>query len=136
MKIITAITGGLLFISTPVFAQMPDPGMFGPILDPQAPECLPLQGIMDKIQPEKILMNNDQFQSLRAMYVVLPPPSKKLPPGNHAYLLKKDSVTIAVLVGNGAKGEETCARFMLPNFLIDLLVQIGEGRNEQIGDPS
>jgi hypothetical protein len=34
-----------------------------------------------------------------------------------------------------ASGGETCARFLAPDFVLLMLVQVGKGKAEAVGDP-
>lgn len=62
---------------------------------------------------------------MRALYVAIPPTSQELPPGDRAVLITDgDSVAVALV-----SGEEVCGRLRAPDFILQMLMQVGEGEN-------
>jgi hypothetical protein len=102
-------------------------GVFGQWLKPDAPECVPISDIgsvshVTKLTPE-------QFQFVRALYIAIPPISRKLPPGDSAVVAIADGKAMIALVGDG----QSCARFLAPDFILSMLVQVGKGENGTVG---
>jgi hypothetical protein len=104
-------------------------GVFTQWLKPDAPECVPVSKIgsvsrLTKLTPE-------QFQFVRALYVAIPPISRQLPPGDSAVVASAEGKTMVALVADG----KACARFLAPDFILSMLVQVGKGENGTIGEP-
>ncbi len=74
----------------------------------------------------------EQFQFVRALYVALPPVSRTLPPGDHAVMASSGDVVMLALVADG----QACARFLAPDFIQTMLIQVGEGETGHIGTPA
>jgi hypothetical protein len=72
-----------------------------------------------------------QFQFARALYIAIPPISRQLPPGDSAVVATADGRSMIALVSGG----ETCARFLAPDFILSMLVQVGKGEPQVAGDP-
>jgi hypothetical protein len=104
-------------------------GVFSRWLTADAPECVPVSQIgsvsrLTKLTPE-------QFQFVRALYVAIPPVSRELPAGDRAVVATAgDKAMIALVSGNQA-----CARFLAPDFVLSMLVQVGKGEVGMIGEP-
>jgi len=73
----------------------------------------------------------EQFQFVRALYVAIPPISRKLPPGDHAIMASSGGAVMVALVAGG----QTCARFLAPDFIQDMLARVGEGMTVGLGEP-
>ena len=76
--IAAALAAGCLVSSIPVSSAAADGGVFDKWLNPDAPQCVPVSAIrsvstLTDLTPE-------QFQFVRALYVAIPPVSRKLPP--------------------------------------------------------
>jgi hypothetical protein len=104
-------------------------GVFSQWLTADAPECVPVSQIgsvshLTKLTPE-------QFQFVRALYVAIPPVSRELPPGDSAVVASADGRSMIALVAGG----QACARFLAPNFVLSMLVQVGKGEIGLIGEP-
>jgi hypothetical protein len=104
-------------------------GVFDKWLKPDAPECVPLSEIgsvsrLTKLSPE-------QFQFARALYIAIPPVSQKLPPGDSAVVASADGKAMVALVSDGM----SCARFLAPDFILSMLVQVGKGETGTVGEP-
>lgn len=103
-------------------------GVFTQWLKPDAPECVPVSKIgsvsrLTKLTPE-------QFQFVRALYVAIPPISRQLPPGDSAVVASAEGKAMVALVVDG----KACARFLAPDFILSMLVQVGKGENGTIGE--
>ncbi|HEX9169580.1 MAG TPA: hypothetical protein VF886_11750, partial [Roseiarcus sp.] len=70
-------------------------------------------------------------QFVRALYVAIPPVSRELPPGDSAVVASADGRSMIALVAGG----QACARFLAPNFVLSMLVQVGKGEIGLIGEP-
>jgi hypothetical protein len=102
-------------------------GVFDKWLKPDAPECVPVSDIgsvshVTKLTPE-------QFQFVRALYIAIPPISRQLPPGDTAVVAIADGRAMVALVADG----RSCARFLAPNFILSMLVQVGKGETGAVG---
>ena len=106
-----------------------DAGVFYQWLKPTRRECVPVSDIasvshLTKLTPE-------QFQFVRALYIAIPPVSRELPPGDSAIVASADGKAMIALVADG----KTCARFLAPDFILSMLVQVGRGESGKIGEP-
>jgi hypothetical protein len=104
-------------------------GVFSQWLNPQAPQCVSVSKIgsvshVTKLSPE-------QFQFVRALYVAIPPISRELPPGDSAVVASAKGRSMVALVS----GDQACARFLAPNFVLSMLSKVGKGENGTIGEP-
>ncbi|THD48197.1 MAG: hypothetical protein E7774_03545 [Bradyrhizobium sp.] len=79
-----------------------------------------------------IRLTPEQFQFVRALFVALPPMSRALPPGDHAIMAQADGQTLLALVGD----DVSCARFLAPDFVLSMVMQVGQGATAQIGEPA
>jgi hypothetical protein len=104
-------------------------GVFDRWLKPNAPECVPVSDIASVSRLTKL--TPAQFQFVRALYIAIPPVSRELPPGDSAIVASADGKAMIALVSDG----ETCARFLAPNFILSMLVQVGKGESVKIGEP-
>jgi hypothetical protein len=114
------------------FSAEPDPdqaGVFDKWLRPNAPECVPVSDIASVSRLTKL--TPEQFQFVRALYIAIPPVSRELPPGDSAIVASADGKAMVALVAEG----KSCARFLAPNFILSMLVQVGKGDNGKIGEP-
>ena len=73
----------------------------------------------------------EQFQFVRALYVALPPVSRTLPPGDHAVMASAGDAVMLALVAD----DQACARFLAPDFVLEMLIQVAEGKTAHIGEP-
>jgi hypothetical protein len=104
-------------------------GVFSRWLAADAPECVPVSQIgsvshLTKLTPE-------QFQFVRALYVAIPPISRQLPPGDSAVVASASGKSMIALVADG----KACARFLAPDFVLSMLVEVGKGEIGMIGQP-
>ncbi len=105
-------------------------GVFSRWLTADAPECVSVSQIgsvsrLTKLTPE-------QFQFVRALFVALPPVSRTLPPGDRAVMASSGGAVMLALVADG----QACARFLAPDFIQTMLVQVGQGETVHIGTPA
>ncbi len=106
-----------------------DAGVFSRWLMADAPECVPVSQIgsvshVTRLTPE-------QFQFVRALYVAIPPVSRQLPPGDSAVMASAGGKAMIALVADG----QACARFLAPDFVLSMLVEVGRGDIGMIGQP-
>jgi hypothetical protein len=104
-------------------------GVFDKWLRPNAPECVPVSDIASVSRLTKL--TPEQFQFVRALYIAIPPVSRELPPGDSAIVASADGKAMVALVAEG----KSCARFLAPNFILSMLVQVGKGETGKIGEP-
>jgi hypothetical protein len=104
-------------------------GVFDQWLRPNAPECVPVSDIASVSRLTKL--TPEQFQFVRALYIAIPPVSRELPPGDSAIVASADGKAMIALVAEG----RTCARFLAPDFILSMLVQVGRGEIGEIGEP-
>jgi hypothetical protein len=126
--IAAALAVGCLVSSAPAFSAG-DAGVFDKWLDPSGPECVPVSTIrsvstLTDLTPE-------QFQFVRALYVAIPPISRKLPRGDHAVMASSGGLVMVALVADG----QACARFLAPDFIQTMLIQVGQGMVVGLGTP-
>jgi hypothetical protein len=114
--------------STPVFAG-DDGASFDRWLSPDAPECVPISTI--KSVSTVTDLTPDQFQFVRALYVAVPPVSRRLPPGDHAVMASSNGAVMFALVGDG----QACARFLAPDFIQKMVTEVGQGMIVSLGAP-
>ncbi len=102
-------------------------GVFGRWLKPDAPECVPVSEFGSVSHLTKL--SAEQFQFVRALYIAIPPISRQLPPGDSAVVAVADGRAMIALVADG----QSCARFLAPDFILSMLVQVGRGENGTVG---
>ena len=124
-----AFAAVLLVPSIPAYADYGGPGAFERLLDQQAPECVPVSAI--KSVSTVTDLTSEQFQFVRALYVALPPVSQTLPPGDHAIMATSGGSVMLALVS----GTQACARFLAPDFVQSMLIQVGKGVVVGLGTP-
>jgi hypothetical protein len=127
--IAAALTAGCIVSSSPAFADDPGAGVFDRWLDQEAPECVPVSAI--KSVSTVTDLTSEQFQFVRALYVALPPVSRTLPPGDRAVMASSGDAVMLALVADG----QACARFLAPDFIKTMLIQVGKGMTVGLGTP-
>jgi len=127
--IVAAIATGFLVLSAPVFAAYDDASVFDKWLDPSAPECVAVSAIQSVSKVTDLTA--EQFQFVRALYVAIPPVSRRLPPGDHAVMASSGGSVMLALVADG----QACARFLAPDFIQAMLVQVGQRVTVGLGTP-
>ena len=91
---------------------------------------MPLEAIADVSTVTGL--NDKQFEFVRALYVVLPPVSRALPPGDRAVIAVAGDEVMLALIADG----EACARFLAPAFIRGMLDDVGAGKSRPRGDPT
>lgn len=127
--IAAALAAGCLVSSTLVFAGDSDANVFDKWMNPGAPECVPVSAIQSVSKVTDLTA--EQFEFVRALYVALPPVSRKLPPGDHAVMASSGGSVMLALVADG----QTCARFLAPDFIQAMLTQVGQRVTVGLGTP-
>jgi len=64
--------------------------------------------------------------------VTTPPVSRTLPPGDHAVLAIAADRAMLALVSDSV----SCARFLTPDFIVAMLIEVGAGATGKVGDPA
>ena len=113
-----------------VCAHAQEAGVFDKWLNERSPTCVPVSEF--KTVSTVIELTPEQFQFVRALYVALPPVSRILPPGDKAIMTKSGDAVMLALVADG----RSCARFLAPDFITAMLIQVGRGENGHIGTPA
>ncbi|HEY1453048.1 MAG TPA: hypothetical protein VGF57_06255 [Roseiarcus sp.] len=106
-----------------------DAGVFSRWLAADAPECVPVSQISSVSRLTKL--TPEQFQFVRALYIAIPPISRQLPPGDSAVVASASGKAMIALVSDG----QACARFLAPDFVLSMLVQVGRGEIGTLGEP-
>ncbi len=127
--IVAALAAGCLVSSIPAFAGDDNAGVFESLLNQEAPECVPVSAI--KSVSTVTDLTPEQFQFVRALYVALPPVSRTLPAGDHAVMASSGGSVMLALVADG----QACARFLAPDFVKTMLMQVGLGMTVGLGTP-
>jgi hypothetical protein len=125
--IAAALAGGCLISSSAVFAGDDGAGSFDKWLSPGGPKCVPVSALeaVSKVTD----LTAEQFQFVRAIYIAIPPISRKLPPGDHAVMARSGDAVMLALVADG----QSCARFLAPDFIQTMLTEIGQGATVGLG---
>ncbi len=122
----TAMLSAAISAASGACAQ--DAGVFYKWLSPESPTCVPIAAL--KSIATVIDLTPEQFQFARALYIAIPPVSRSLPPGDRAIVAQAgDSAMIAIV-----DGDLSCARYLAPDFVQTMLMQVGEGENGVVGD--
>jgi hypothetical protein len=127
--IAAALAAGCLVSSAPVFSAEDDAGAFNKWLSPDAPACVPVSAIKSAATVTEL--TPEQFQFARALYIAVPPISRKLPPGDHAIMASSGGAAMVALVADG----QACARFLAPDFIKTMLIEVGQGMTVGVGTP-
>lgn len=127
--IAAAIATGCLVSFTPVFAADDDASVFDKWMNPGAAECGPVSAIQSVSKVTDLTA--EQFQFVRALYVAIPPVSRTLPPGDHAVMASSGGSVMLALVADG----QACARFLAPDFIQAMLIQVGQRVTVGLGTP-
>jgi hypothetical protein len=127
--VVAALAAGCLVSSNPVFAGDDDASVFDKWMNPGAPECVPVSAIQSASKVTDLTA--EQFQFVRALYVAIPPVSRTLPPGDHAVMASSGGSVMLALVADG----QACARFLAPDFIKVMLIQVGQRVTVGLGTP-
>ncbi len=98
-------------------------------MDSAASECVPLSAIQSVSKVTDLTA--EQFEFVRALYVAILPVSRTLPPGDHAVMASSDGSVMLVLVADG----QARARFLAPDFIQAMLIQVGQRVTVGLGTP-
>lgn len=128
--IAAALAAGCVVSSIPASAGDGGAGAFDRWLDQQAPKCVPVSAI--KSVSTVTDLTPEQFQFVRALYVALPPISRTLPPGDRAVMATSGGDVMLALVADSL----ACARFLAPDYIRSMLIQVGKGITVELGTPS
>ena len=115
---------------TGVCAHAQEAGVFHKWLNERSPTCVPVSEF--KTVSTVIELTPEQFQFARALYVALPPVSRTLPPGDKAVMANSGDAVMLALVADG----QACARFLAPDFITAMVIQVGMGETGHIGTPA
>jgi hypothetical protein len=108
-----------------------DATVFEPFLTEDSAKCV---SMADVAKVGKLIdLSLEQFQFARAFYVAIPPVSKKFPPGDRAVIAGASDGTAMVAI---VDADKSCARFLAPNFVLQMLNDIKAGKVEHAGDPT
>lgn len=124
-----AFAVGCLLSFSPAFASDVGSDVFDKWLDQNAPECVPVSAF--KSVSTVTELTPEQFQFVRALYVALPPVSRTLPAGDRAVMASSGGAVMLALVADG----QACARFLAPDFITTMLMQVGQGMTVSLGTP-
>jgi hypothetical protein len=102
---------------------------FDKFLTPNSPECVPVAAI-EAAAKQYRPVSQDTYRFIQALYVAIPPMSHELPPGDKAELATDGNHVIAFLTD----GSQTCARFLVPDFLIQIIKQVEGGQSSHSGE--
>jgi hypothetical protein len=132
------LAGGLALLACAAHAQQP-PDAFTALVSESAPQCVPM-AVIKQIADNVDELDANQFQFVRALYIAIPPLSPELPPGDKAWMATSGDRHMLGLSGDvlGAGGgsvNATCARFMAPKPIVDMLNEVGEGAIGGQGKP-
>jgi hypothetical protein len=127
--IAAALAASCLASSSPVFAGDGGAAVFDQWLGQGAPERIPVSAF--KSVSTVTDLTAEQFQFVRALYVAIPPVSRKLPPGDHAIMASSGGSAMLALVADG----QACARFLAPDFIRAMVAQVGQRMTVGLGTP-
>jgi hypothetical protein len=101
---------------------------FDKFLAPNSPECVPVAAIEAAAKNYRPV-SQDTYRFIQALYVATPPISRELPPGDKAELATDGNHVLAFLTD----GLQTCARFLIPDFLVQIIKQVEGGKSSHSG---
>ena len=113
-----------------VCAQAQETGVFDKWLDQDLATCVPVSEF-EKVS-KVIQLTPEQFQFVRAFYIAISPVSRTLPPGDQAIMAISGRDVMLALVAHG----QACARFLAPDFIQAMVIEVGEGLTGSIGTPA
>ena len=102
---------------------------FDKFLAPNSPECVSIAAIEAAAKNYRPV-SQDTYRFIQALYVAIPPISHELPPGDKAELATDGNHVIAFLTD----GLQTCARFLVPDFLVQIIKQVEGGKSPHSGE--
>jgi hypothetical protein len=101
---------------------------FDKFFAPNSPQCVPIAAI-EAAAKDYRPVSQDTYRFIQALYVAIPPISHELPPGDKAELATDGNHLIAFLTD----GSQTCARFLVPDFLVQIIKQVEGGKSSHSG---
>jgi hypothetical protein len=129
-----SMMGGLAIAERGVDADNDTSKVFDKWLAPDAPECISMKEIKSVPGMSVINLTPEQFQFTRALYVTILPNSRNLPVGDYPVIAKDGGKAMLALVTGDKESARTCARFMAPDFIQDMLDKVATGYDEKPGD--
>jgi hypothetical protein len=96
---------------------------FDKFLAPNSPKCIPVVAIEAAAKNYRPV-SHDTYRFIQAIYVAIPPIFHGLPPGDKADIATDGNHVMAFLTD----GSQTCARFLVPDFLIQIIKQVEGGK--------
>jgi hypothetical protein len=127
--IVATLAAGCFVSSNPAFAKDDATSVFDKWLNASAPECVPVSVLQSVSKVTDLTA--EQFQFVRALYVAIPPVSRTLPPGDRAVMASSGGSVMLALVADG----QACARFLAPDFIQAMLLQVGLRVTVGLGTP-
>jgi hypothetical protein len=125
MKIATLCLAVSLAIGGSAFAAEREPqgaGIFTPFAG-VGDQCVQLKTIQ-AAGAQFMPLKDGSFRLIEGFYVAIPPVSRELPPGDRAVLAIGPKGEMMALI---VDGEQTCARFMLPDFMQEMVANVESG---------
>jgi hypothetical protein len=95
---------------------------------PNSPKCVPVAAIEAAAKGYRPV-SQETYRFIQAIYVAIPPISHELSPGDKAELDTDGNHVIAFLTD----GSQTCARFLVPDFLVQIIKQVEGGKSSHNG---
>jgi hypothetical protein len=126
--IAAALAASCLFSSAPAFANDGDPEVMKGF-ESDVQKCVPVSAL--KSVAKVTDLTPEQFQFVRAILVAIPPVSRMLPPGDRAVMVRSGDTVIFALVAD----DQACGRFLAPDFIQTMVIQVGEGTTISLGAP-
>jgi hypothetical protein len=120
--------------ASPAYAGDVTNGKSDPSSSASTERCFPLAQVKGSIENQGgrlIEMTPEQFQFARGMFVVTPPESAKLPPGDHAMIGEMPNGDVGVIF---VDGDSACDVAVLGAPAKQLLMAVGSGSFTHIGD--
>ena len=122
---------------TPQTPQTPHSNVFDPVMAHNQNDCVSMDEIAALATDGVTTLNEAQFQTIRAIYIVIPPLSEVLPVGEFAFMAKSGSDYLFGLYGDGLlEGKPasniSCARFEPVGHLTEIIIQVGLGLKGEI----
>ena len=102
---------------------------FDKFFAPNGPQCVPVAAIEAAAKSYRPV-SQETYRFIQAIYVAIPPISHELPPGDKAELATDGNHIIAFLTD----GSQTCARFLVPDFLVQIIKQVEGGKSSHNGE--
>lgn len=125
IQVATTVAIAVLGVSA---TQAQSPSAIEKWTGPEAPQCVSVSEM--RSAASVIELTPEQFQFARALYVLIPPVSQTLPPGDHAVMASQNGLVMVAFVAD----DKACARFLAPPVMQEMLIQVGEGRIVKPGD--